>query len=340
MRIAVTSRIYFPSTGGVPVYARLLTREWMRMGNEVRLLTSTPNMDGEEDLFPVMRQPTLRDLMATAAWADVLFQVEVSLKFLLPFVLRRKPFVVSHHTHFAGVKTVPFFRRVQGVAANLGTAVSVSEPIRKSWGGFGEVIANPYDHQVFQTGNELRNGELLFVGRLVAEKGIDVLIKALQLLHTHDLRPTLRVIGDAEEQGQSLIPRWQQLSRDLAVDKQVTFLGNEDSAAVAQAMRQSRVLVVPSTWHEPFGIVALEGLASGCRVVASSGGGLPDAGGRFAIYFQNGDAAGLARAIRQALMESPPPDPIWENELAEHLRKHSAEVVAARYLQLFQSIVR
>ena len=44
-----------------------------------------------------------------------------------------------------------------------------------------------------------------------------------------------------------------------------------DGAALAALLNQCRILVVPSLWAEPFGIVALEGIACGCVVVGSAG---------------------------------------------------------------------
>lgn len=65
----------------------------------------------------------------------------------------------------------------------------------------------------------------------------------------------------------------------------VEFVGSLARSDVAQLMATTRCLVVPSLWQEPFGIVALEALASGCTVIASRIGGLTEAGGPYASYF-------------------------------------------------------
>lgn len=56
-------------------------------------------------------------------------------------------------------------------------------------------------------------------------------------------------------------------------------------------------MVVPSLWDEPFKIVALEGIACGCVVVGSKGGGLKDAIGPCGLTFDNGDVAGLTAQL-------------------------------------------
>ena len=53
-------------------------------------------------------------------------------------------------------------------------------------------------------------------------------------------------------------------------------------------------MVIPSRCAEPFGLVALGGIASGCAIVASDQGGLPDAEGPCGLYFPNRTAKALA----------------------------------------------
>jgi glycosyltransferase involved in cell wall biosynthesis len=97
------------------------------------------------------------------------------------------------------------------------------------------------------------------------------------------------------------------------------------------------VLVIPSLWHEPFGVVALEGLASGCALVGSAGGGLPEAMGPTGRTFPNGDAGALAAALRAALAEAPAGR---APEAEEHLRRHAPAAVAPRFLEVLQQAAR
>lgn len=339
MRIVITSRLFFPLTGGVPVVVRLLANAWQLQGHEVRLLTRTAAGEAEAPamLCPVIRMPSNGDLLDAARWCDVLFQMELSMRMIWPFALLRKPCIVSHHTHFSDTPDVSPARRLQGWTAACFHPVSCSQVIRRSWGGHGIVIGSPYDDQVFHqpaTGQP-RPHQLLFVGRLVRDKGLDVLLRALALLSSQGRSLQLRVVGDAFDGGGSVLPEWRKEADGLGLAEQVTFLGGKDSAEIAEEMRQARILIVPSTWQEPFGIVALEGLASGCRVVASSGGGLQDAGGPFATYFENGSAEDLARAL-EPLLDAPPPDG-EDAMLSSHLDKHRASAVAARFIDVFQA---
>jgi glycosyltransferase involved in cell wall biosynthesis len=97
------------------------------------------------------------------------------------------------------------------------------------------------------------------------------------------------------------------------------------------------VLVVPSRWEEPFGMVALEGIACGCLVVGSASGGLPDAIGSCGVTFKNGDAVDLSRAIREVL-EKKEVTQHFQEAVSNHLNCHRAEVTAARYVEIFESL--
>ena len=99
---------------------------------------------------------------------------------------------------------------------------------------------------------------LLFVGRDTPEKGLHVLLEALDLMG--DAAPPLLVVGVAP------VPRIYG----------VQFLGPVPHARVLDLMAESMAVVVPSVWPEPFGRVAIEAQAVGTPVIASDVGGLPE----------------------------------------------------------------
>lgn len=106
----------------------------------------------------------------------------------------------------------------------------------------------------------------LAAGRLVEEKGFDTAIAAARRAGV-----PLRIAGDGPDEGRL---------RALAAGADVRFLGRLDADALAAARRDAAVVLVPSRWEEPFGMVALEALADGVPVLASAIGGLPELVGR------------------------------------------------------------
>ena len=104
--------------------------------------------------------------------------------------------------------------------------------------------------------------QLVYVGRLAPEKGVDVLIDAIDRLDGLELA----VIGDGDERTK--------LKRRAG--PRVRFLGHLPPAQVRHAMLQARALAFPSLSYETFGLVMVEAMAAGLPVLASNLGGSPD----------------------------------------------------------------
>jgi glycogen(starch) synthase len=95
-------------------------------------------------------------------------------------------------------------------------------------------------------------------------------------------------------------------------------------------------MVVPSKWKEPFGLVALEGMACGCKLVVSKHGGLVEAVGNLSQIFENGSEKSLSTAILESLNT-----PMFLKEKIEkHLKEHTQSYIAHRYISLFKNYVK
>ena len=116
----------------------------------------------------------------------------------------------------------------------------------------------------------------------------------------------------------------------------VTFAGAKQGVELVNLLNAHRLMVVPSRWPEPFGIVALEGIACGCVVIGSTEGGLAEAIGPCGVTFSNGDAEALAGAV-QNLLENPELEESFRDQAAAHLAHFEAKVIANRYLDLWPS---
>ncbi len=131
---------------------------------------------------------------------------------------------------------------------------------------------------------------LLFVSRPSPDKGLAVLLNSLELVR--DDNWSLSIVGEIAESDKPFVQR--------AVDrgKRVLRLGMLSSSQVAETMRASDILLVPSL-YENFGNVALEGMACGCLVIASRTGGLTDLvdNGTTGWLTNTGDPMDLAIAL-------------------------------------------
>ena len=98
-------------------------------------------------------------------------------------------------------------------------------------------------------------------------------------------------------------------------------------------------MAIPSRWAEPFGIVALEGIACGCAVVGTALGGLPEAIGPCGVTVPNADTSAMARALR-SLLEDNRLLAGYRACAPVHLARHSRSEVARSYLRVLESAAR
>lgn len=174
------------------------------------------------------------------------------------------------------------------------------------------------------------------VGRLSRNKGQRLLLEAsAPLVRTH---PNLKVVvaggTDFEDPNEERFLR--ELSQELEIAEQVLFLGPVTNTVAL--MDCINVLVVPSLWEEPFGLVAIEGMARGLPVIATASGGLKDIliDGETG-YLVEKDAYALREALTILIS-----DPFAAEEMGERGRQRAHSIYSAAprldgLLQLVQS---
>ena len=126
------------------------------------------------------------------------------------------------------------------------------------------------------------------------------------------------------------------LSYDLGVGDCVDFVGSVQGEPLVHLLNEHQILVVPSQWKEPFGIVVLEGLACGCTVLASDGGGLPDAVGSAGILIHRGDLVDLKNKLHSLLFSQEISLGLRAN-VPQHLMKFHHKKISHLYLDVLLS---
>lgn len=182
------------------------------------------------------------------------------------------------------------------------------------------VVYSPAQLQLFQPAGAVsaRTGDIIFAGRHVSDKGVDLLLTAFHALHEQGHKARLTIAGSGPDTGAL---QAQARSLGLLEHGGVVFAGALSQQQLVAALQCHRVMVVPSRM-EPMGMVVAEGLAAGCTMVVARQGGLPEVGGSFCHYFEPDNAADLCRALQEALTCPMCPDPA---ALQQHLQQFTVE---------------
>jgi L-malate glycosyltransferase len=175
---------------------------------------------------------------------------------------------------------------------------------------------------------------LFALAHLTAEKGMDVLIRAMQLLlQQADCACRLRIGGEGKER-----KRLEQMTRDAGLTAYIHFTGRLSQEEVRQEMQQAHAFVHPSLM-ESFGIVLLEAMACGLPVIATRSGGpeqiiRPELG----LLCERDNAQALAHSI-QGLKSN------YHAYVADHIRAHiishyGTRAISRQYLEVYQRILK
>jgi glycosyltransferase involved in cell wall biosynthesis len=275
---------------------------------------------------------------------------------LLAKPLVRKPLVINPHRS-GKIGDVGFLTHNRPLTGRLRLAaarrwgdafVSISRDIHEELAGIGVSsdklwdIANGVDVDHFQPADTLTRAELrralnlptgplvVFTGRLVPEKGVDVLLNAWPRVLRQRPDARLLLVGDGEQRA-----TLEAQARSLDIVDQVLFAGG--CADVAPYLRAADAFVLPS-YAEGLPIALLEAMACGLPSVATAIGGtmrvLDD--GITGRLVPVGDPEGLATGLVEALT---PSGHAWGQHARQHtVAQYSLDVVAERYIQMYETL--
>jgi glycogen(starch) synthase len=173
---------------------------------------------------------------------------------------------------------------------------------------------------------------VLFVGRLVPQKGVEYLIKAAPRIIQQHSEARIFITGDGWSKNYL-----ENLARSTGHADRIRFLGFVSDSQLVELTMSADALVIPSV-YEPFGIVALEGMAAGVPVVAANVGGLSEIVERdrtgVSVYTKNPES--IAWGVNKVLS-----DPGYSKWLIQNAKKKVEEVyswqaVAKRTVEVYE----
>lgn len=343
MRILFLSHNFYPFIGGIEINSEILANAFVNAGHELRLATWTKDTGDKKFIFPIIRNPNPLTLLKEFKWADLIFENNPSLRLSWPSFFSGKPRVVAICTWISrGDGRTGWQDRLKFLWLRKATAViAVSEAVRKRCWQNATVISNPYNNKLFRIIPSVEKSvDFVFLGRLVTDKGADLAIRALSLLIKNgytrlngNSKTILTIIGDGPERS-----RLENLAAEENIQENVQFRGSLTGDQLVKCLNMHKYIIIPSLWEEPFGNVALEGMACGCVPITSDGGGLPDAIGDAGLSFSRGNVHSFFMTIKKIIHEEALEQQLLVNA-RDHLAKHTMDVVGKKYLSVLEKAI-
>lgn len=214
----------------------------------------------------------LRVPLTVFTWDNLQRRLPLPFEAIRRFVLARAAYAIAGNSDAARLLPTWGFRGPVSIIPQLGVALPSDVPRRSETGRFC----------------------IGYIGRLVPDKGVSLLLEALAAIDG----ATLRIVGKGPDED-----RLRQQAQTLGVASRVTFTGGVPHERVGEQLPEMDVLVLPSLttarWKEQFGHVLIEAMACGVPVVGSSSGAIPEVIGHAGLVFAEGRADRLVTALRQ-----------------------------------------
>jgi glycosyltransferase involved in cell wall biosynthesis len=344
LKILFLSHSFYPFIGGIETISEILARAFTTAGHEVHLLTWTTDSSGKVFPFEVLRNPVKRVLLREHLWSDLVFENNPCMRLAWPGLLFGRPSVIALHTWISRVdgRVAPIDKlKMNWWLKHAKRVIAVSQALKTRCWPNATIIGNPYGASQFKTiPGMVKTGEFVYLGRLVSDKGVHLAIKAVYQLRNAmpplDFiggKPILTIIGEGPERY-----NLEQLAAELDVGDCIRFTGSLRGEELVKCLNRHRFLLVPSAWEEPFGVVALEGIACSCIPVVSDGGGLPDAIGNAGITFKRGNVESLVESVSK-VMQSPALEKQLLDAAANHLTAFHPDNIAGQYLNVLENVM-
>jgi glycogen synthase len=366
VRILLSSRVFPPAVGGMERFAEQVAGWLAARGHEVSVVTRTPGgPDADRDRpYRVLREPSTGAFLRAVRQADAVHVNGLSLRGILVATATGRSPVTTHQGHQAVCPTglawpgptvcdagpvwgpcraCPLATArgradvaVHRIAVRLSRRnVTVSRYLeRRLRLPRSAVVYNPVSQKRLRarTGGTEADGLIAFAGRLVAEKGLDLLLRSLARVP----EARLEVAGDGPLRG-----GMEQLATALGVAERVRFLGSLPFEGVADLYARAAVVCVPTVCDEAFGYAAAEAMAMGRPVVATPRGALVELlEGKRGFLADRADPPALATALHHALSDSAVRRGAAERAAAFAERYLTIDVIGPRYESLYEEVAR
>lgn len=201
-----------------------------------------------------------------------------------------------------------------------------------------KVVLNGVDTDRFQPSPQRPSGTptILFLGRVVPEKGAHLLLAAASRIASPRRPFRVRIVGSSGFSSMGPLSAYERHLRVVAssIADRVEFQPFIDRRRVLDEYQRASIACVPSDWDDPCPLTLLEALACGLPVVASQRGGMPQAGGDAVLWFTPPNIEALCEHL-VTLLDRPEQRDVW----GDRARRRALDLSWANQYELFRSAV-
>lgn len=370
MRVLLYSHHFGPGAGGLATFSDGLAGSLRDAGATVRVATAATQAASVDRPWPIYWAVSAREMIRLCRWAEVVHMNGFRASVLGAAWLARRPVVWTHHEYsfcptglgwwqgrdrsFAlpqcweclqdrGYDRPAALRRILATAARIGSRPIVAAHTtttqfmqRRLNLAAATVIPLGVTVPVEGSTGTNKNGDftVIYVGRLIREKGVDVAILAVAEARRQGVTMRLVVVGDGSERR-----TLEDLARRELPESAWDFVGELTHDRALAQMQLADVVIVPSVWSEPAGFVVIEAMALGVPVVATDAGGIPELARGAALLAPRSDVHAFARALME-LMSNPTRSRSMVERGKSNAAEHSTRQMATRYLRLYDALIR
>ena len=170
-----------------------------------------------------------------------------------------------------------------------------------------------------------------FVGRLIPEKGVNLLLEALHRIKDFEWRVLILGSGPLESE---IIGKWREMLGDHLIFRKAV-----QRVEVPDYMRAMDIFVLPSyttpAWKEQFGLVLAQAMLAGVPCIGSSSGAIPDVIGPGGLVFKENDVEDLGKKLERLLVDLSLRKSLAEKARSYALQNYTHAAVSAGYLDQF-----
>jgi len=343
MRIIQWAFPFLPVQGGREVLIDTLSRQLVEMGHQVLVVTDTPPESSEINApYKVFRFEAneLSSLISTVESfnPDVIHvhnYLHNSILLLMQLAALPRIVVTFHNEHIHSDSPIAKSRYLwlrENAICIIAISEFVKRSIEQSNDFFGLRLETIYNGTPLINSAQELGHNLLFLGRLVPEKGLGFLISSFYLTLQRHPNLCLNIVGDGPFRDS-----FEKLVTDLGIGKSVKFSGWQTGQELDESYMSARLVVVPSAWREPFGLIAIEAMMHARPILVTDRGGLPEIvdNGVNGFVVQPGDVLGLAARISQIFSDPKLALQLGLGGHAKAMREFSISTMSEKHLRIY-----